>query len=253
LTLRHTTILGYTILDEAVERVASDVCDHLRDRANRTFVFLNPHSIVLAEHDPTIKQAIRSASDVLCDGVGLALAGRLLNNAVIHRVYGYEFFLRLSNRLSTRKGSRAFFLGGNEAWVDTLIKRYSEDFPGITVESYAPPFKPAFPDTDIQYMARRVSSFRPDVVWVGLGSPKQELLLPQLINYCNVPCLAAIGAVFDFYSGHVPHAPAWVRHMGLQWLHRLTLEPGRLWRRTLISTPLFLSEVFREYVRSRRG
>ena len=95
-------------------------------------------------------------------------------------------------------------------------------------------------------MGARIVASGADVLWLGLGSPKQEKVLYRLVQHCDVSCAAAVGAVFDFYSGRVRHAPSWIRRLGLQWVHRLALEPGRLWRRTIISMPIFVSQVVRE-------
>jgi N-acetylglucosaminyldiphosphoundecaprenol N-acetyl-beta-D-mannosaminyltransferase len=188
---------------------------------------------------------------VFCDGVGLSMAAILLNRRRVVRVYGFEFFTALSRELSARKVGRVFFLGGTEDLLDQLMRRYRADFPGVAaVGGFSPPFKIEFGNADIEEMARGVVEFAPDVLWVGLGSPKQEKVLLELMRRCDVRCAAAVGAVFDFYTDSIPHAPAWIRRAGLQWVHRLVLEPRRLWRRTLVSSPLFLWLVFRRLLSS---
>jgi N-acetylglucosaminyldiphosphoundecaprenol N-acetyl-beta-D-mannosaminyltransferase len=135
-----------------------------------------------------------------------------------------------------------------------LIGKYRSEFPGIPdVGCYAPPYRQQFGSAELDEMARRVTAYRADILWVGLGSPKQEKVLLELMQRCELSCGAAIGAVFDFYTGRIPHAPAWIRRMGLQWVHRLVLEPRRLWKRTLVSSPLFLWLVFRQWVQPARA
>lgn len=255
---KHVDILGYSILDEPASRVAAAVCDDLAGSCRESFVFLNPHSVVIAEHEPAFRSAIVNAGGVFCDGVGLSIASMLLNRRRVMRVYGFEFFSALSRELSGRRLGRVFFLGGSEELLDQLTRRYRLDFPGIAhVAGFAPPFKMEFGSADIEEMGRQIAAHHPDVLWVGLGSPKQEKVLFELMRSCDVRCAAAVGAVFDFYTERVPHAPAWIRRIGLQWVHRLMLEPRRLWRRTVVSTPLFLWLVVRQMLssagRSRRG
>ncbi len=248
--LRHTEILGYSILDEPAARVARSVCDDLGRGPPKSFVFLNPHSIVIAREEPAFRRAIVNSAGIFCDGVGLSLAGLILNRHRPVRVYGFEFFMALSRELSVRKQGRVFFLGGTPSSMAELLERYRADFPGIShVESYAPPFQQQFGAAEIADMALHVAASRADILWVGLGSPKQEKVLLDLMGASGVRCGAAIGAVFDFYTGRVPHAPAWIRRLGLQWAHRLILEPRRLWRRTLVSTPVFLWLVVRQLMR----
>lgn len=252
---KRIEILGYDVLDERADSVASDVCDGFGKQAPRSFIFLNPHSIVLAREDPALRAAIMKSSDLFCDGVGLSFASMLLKRQRIHRVYGYEFFTAMSAEMSRRQTGSVFFLGGTDESLPELIRRFRVDYPGVQrIDSWAPPFKPHFTDEDIAEMGRRVAASGADVLWVGLGSPKQEKMLHALLAHSGAKCAAAIGAVFDFYTDRVPHAPAWVRRIGLQWAHRLVLEPRRLWKRTLISTPLFLSQVAKEMIApGRRG
>jgi N-acetylglucosaminyldiphosphoundecaprenol N-acetyl-beta-D-mannosaminyltransferase len=251
--LRRTDILGYPILDETAALVATNVCDELSRSRPKSFVFLNPHSVVVADQQSALQAAIVNAYGIFCDGVGLSLAGLLLNRRRVARVYGYEFFIALSRELSARRQGRVFFLGGTDESLAELVQKYRTEFPGISsVVSYSPPYKNEFQPEEIADMAKRISASGADVLWVGLGSPKQEKILHQLTQQCELSCGAAIGAVFDFYTGRIPHAPAWIRGLGLQWAHRLALEPKRLWKRTLVSTPLFLWLVLRQLFRSTR-
>lgn len=246
--LKKIEILGYDVLDESAAKVAADVCEGFGRQTPRSFVFLNPHSIVLAGKDPSLKAAIMKSSDIFCDGIGLSMASVLLKHQRVHRVYGYEFFMAMSAEMVRKQNCTVFFLGGTDESLPELCSRYAADFPGVRIESWSPPFKSHFSDADIADMGRRVAATGADVLWVGLGSPKQEKMLHALIEHSGAHCAAAIGAVFDFYTDRVPHAPAWVRRIGLQWAHRLVLEPRRLWKRTLISTPLFLSQVAKALV-----
>ncbi len=251
---KRVDILGYSVLDEPAPLVAAAVCDDLEGDGRESFVFLNPHSVVIAEHESAFRSAIVNADGVFCDGVGLSMAALVLNRRRVVRVYGFEFFSALSRELSARRLGRVFFLGGTEEVLDQLMRRYRSDFPGVAdVGGFAPPFKAEFGDADIEEMARRVAAFEPHVLWLGLGSPKQEKVLMELMRQCDVRCAAAVGAVFDFYTERIPHAPVWIRRAGLQWVHRLILEPRRLWRRTLVSTPRFLWLVVRQLLSSPGG
>lgn len=250
--LQHINVLGYPIVNEPASRVAAEICDTMAI-SSHSCVFINPHSIVIAERDPVFKRALKEATLAFCDGVGVALASRVLNRRRVERIYGYEFFMALSRELSNRSSGRVFFLGGQPGLLEDLVERYRRDFPGIAhVAHYAPDFRAEFSKEEIDDMRARVLHAGTDVLWVGLGSPKQEKVLWQLMPGSGVRCGAAIGAVFDFYTGRVQHAPAWVRRAGLQWAHRLALEPMRLWRRTFISGPLFVSHVLRQWSHPRQ-
>jgi N-acetylglucosaminyldiphosphoundecaprenol N-acetyl-beta-D-mannosaminyltransferase len=250
LTLRYANVLGFRLIDEPADRIASVVCDRMSDGHPRSFVFLNPHSVVCASNNVTLKASLSSGTELLCDGVGMSLAALVLNRRLIHRVWGQDFFHAVSTELSNRHRGRVFFLGGHLDSIEILVNRYRQNYPGLKdISWYVPAFTSEFSTTLVAEMAERIKAFRPDVLWIGVGSPKQELLLQQLQQFCGVPCAAAIGAVFDFYSGRISLGPKWIRDFGLLWAYRLILEPRRLWRRTFVSAPLFILRVFQELAR----
>lgn len=237
-------LLGYRVVDAPVARLAASICDRLRDPGARSVVFLNPHSVVLARRDPALREALTRASFVCCDGVGVSIASLVINRRRVERIYGYAFFTTLSAELSARRTGRVYFVGGTEESLADILAQYRRDYPGIeAVDGYAPPFQANFGEAEIAAIAARVAAARADVVWLGLGSPKQEKMLAALAAASGVHAAAAIGAVFDFYSGRAENAPLWIRRAGLEWAHRLVREPRRLWRRTLISAPIFLGQI----------
>lgn len=224
--------------------MAAEICKSMSDICRQSVVFLNPHSVVIADRDAQFRAAIDTATIRFCDGVGLSLASLLLNRRRVQRVYGYQFFLALSEAVSTRGAARVFFLGGVDGSIGALIAKYRVEYPGVAeIGWHCPPYRAHFDAAEIAALARMVLEFKADVLWVGLGSPKQEIFLQQLMPICGAKCGAAVGAVFDFYTNRVPHAPRWIRSIGLQWLHRLILEPRRLWRRTFISGSLFILRI----------
>jgi N-acetylglucosaminyldiphosphoundecaprenol N-acetyl-beta-D-mannosaminyltransferase len=252
--MQQVEILGFRVCDESVPAVAGWACDGIIRGQRRSIAFLNPHSVVVAARDESFRRALDETTLLLCDGAGLALASVVLNSHRLHRVYGFQFFVALSEELSRRRRGRVFFLGGSEDLLVQLCDRYRRDFPGVVaVAGYSPPFRHEFTQLELDDMAQRVRKFGADVLWVGLGSPKQEKVLASLLAASGAKCGAAVGAVFDFYSDTVPHAPEFMRRIGLQWLHRLVLEPRRLWRRTFVSAPLFVWRVLRTKLGSLRA
>ena len=125
-----------------------------------------------------------------------------------------------------------------------------KDWPGLRVAgTYAPPFRTWFSETEMDEMIAAVNDARPDVLWVGMTAPKQEQWIARAIDRVDVRFAGAIGAVFDFYIGNVKRAHPVTQRLGLEWLWRLIQDPRRLWRRTLVSAPVFVWHV----VRSRIG
>lgn len=219
----------------------------------RWLACLNPHSYVMALGDAPFAQALRAADWLVPDGEGIVLASRLLGGGIRQRVTGSDIFSRVQQALNQTGGFRVFFLGGNEETLATIRRRMALEFPNVeVVGTYSPPFKAQFSPADKQTMLDAVNAARPDVLWVGLSAPKQEKWLHEHQALLNVRFAAAVGAVFDFYSGRVKRSHPVFQRLGLEWLPRLVQQPRRLWRRMGVSAPIFLWHVLRAKIALRK-
>jgi exopolysaccharide biosynthesis WecB/TagA/CpsF family protein len=207
------------------------------------------HGIVEAQHDSSFKEILNSTDLVVPDGMPLVWLGRHQGHLLRRRVYGPDLLLAFCEE-SAERGYRHFFYGGEpgvaERLVDTLKKAR---FPGLNVVgTYSPPYRPlnAKEDEEIVEMIRRAA---PDVLWVGLGAPKQERWMHDHKAQLRVPVLVCVGAAFDMLSGKRKQAPPWMRERGLEWLFRLLQEPRRLWRRYLVYGSQFIIYLLLESLR----
>lgn len=251
--LKRIDAFGYSILNESARNIATDVCTSIESGRARSLIFLNPHTVALASRDPSLSNAIAQSTDICCDGIGLAIATRLIARQRIHRVYGHEFFIALSEELSRKRIGKTLFIGSTNESLNALEKRYRTEFPGVPeVSSFSPPYRETFSSADIDEMKRTIVQSGAEVVWLGVGSPKQEKLLNRLYSVPSIRCIAAIGAVFDFYSGRVRAAPQCIRNVGMEWAYRLAQEPRRLWRRTFLSGPIFVQLIIHSLLDRRR-
>lgn len=192
----------------------------------------NPHSVMVCRRDRDMGLATAGASLIVPDGVGVIWAANILGFRHRGRVTGPTLMLRCCD-WGREHGLRHFFYGGKEGVADRLAARLSEIYPGLSVAgTYCPPFRQATDDED-HAMVERVNATRPDVVWVGLGAPKQEKWMLAHAGKIDAAAMIGVGAAFDFHSGEVRWAPAWIRSLGLEWAYRLALEPKRMWRRNL--------------------
>lgn len=233
-------MLGLPISAAPLEEVADTVHGWVvAGGAARYFVCMNPYSFECARRDPGFAAAATNADLLVPDGIGVVLASRLRGGVIQRRVCGPEIFMAVTRRLNDEGGRSVFFLGGKQDTLDLLVERHRRDFPRVRIAGcIAPPFKPVFSEADNSEIADAVNASGADVLWVGLGSPKQEQWALEIRKAVKVGMIGPIGAMFDFYAGTVPMAPRWVQASGLQWLYRLAKEPRRLWRRNL-DAPLF--------------
>lgn len=216
--------------------------DNWRNEGRRCYVSLvNPHSVMMCKRDERFDAAIAGADLVLPDGIGIVLACRLLGHGRRHRITGPGLMLHLCDA-GRDPGFRHYFYGGAAGVADRLAERLRTLYPGLEVAgTHAPPFRELSAQEDAADV-ERINAARPDVVWVGMGAPKQEKWMAAHANRIRAAAMIGVGAAFDFHSGNVRWAPRWLRATGCEWAYRLVLEPKRMWRRNLDS-PMFLGLV----------
>ena len=247
-------IAGYAVGTQSVSACVAAIVASIQqakpDQPCRWLACLNPHSYVVALDAPPFAQALHAADWLIPDGAGIVLASKLLGGQIRERVTGSDIFREVQAELDRRGGYRVFFLGSTEATLAAIRQRLAQDYPNIEIAgAYSPPFKAEFSAADNQAMLTAINAAAPDVLWVGMTAPKQEKWLHQHHAQLNVKFAAAVGAVFDFYSGRVKRSHPLFQRLGLEWLPRLLQEPRRLWRRMGVSAPIFLWHVLQQMVK----
>ncbi|NQU39387.1 MAG: WecB/TagA/CpsF family glycosyltransferase [Lentisphaerae bacterium] len=208
---------------------------------SRYIVAINPHSVMIGKRNRNVRRALAGAALSLPDGVGMVWAANMLGYSHHGRVTGPTLMLNLCDS-GRAYGFRHFFYGGAEGVADEMAARLCREFPGLdVVGTHCPPFRGRTRAEDADEMAL-INASKADILWVGLGAPKQERWMAAHVDAIQVPIMIGVGAAFDYHSGNVKWAPKWIRTLGLEWAYRLAHEPQRLWRRNLDS-PLFLFHV----------
>jgi len=227
-------------MPQAVDAVAGWIA--ARDRQ---YVNVCTTDVVLRAHDdPRLAEIIRSSGMATPDGMPLVWLGRQQGHDV-GRVYGPDLMLALCQQ-GLPAGWRHYFYGATEDVLRDLTDRLTTRFPNLQVAGvWAPPFRPLTEDEEAGVVAR-INEAHADLVWVGIGTPKQDFWMAHFRPRLEAPVLIAVGAAFNFHAGHVRQAPRWMMAAGLEWLFRLGMEPRRLWRRYLIGIPRFLWLVARD-------
>lgn len=203
------------------------------------------HNVMRARKDESHAAAISGADMVTPDGLPLVWFGRLRGEGAVRRVCGPDLMLELA-AASVPHHWKHFLYGGREGVPGQLSDALCDRFPGLEiVGAISPPFRALTPEEDAE-VVRTINSSGADIVWVGLGCPKQERWMAEHRKVLPRSVLVGVGAAFDFHSGRIRRAPRWMQGAGLEWLHRLASDPGRLWRRYLVSAPLFLLLAIRD-------
>jgi N-acetylglucosaminyldiphosphoundecaprenol N-acetyl-beta-D-mannosaminyltransferase len=208
------------------------------------------HLVMVSQEDTHTRDAVLGCSLAVPDGQPLVWAMRSLGHDA-SRVYGPDLMARYCAR-SAKTGTRMYLYGGrNQGALVQLALNLRQRYPGVKiVGGYSPPFR-ALTDEETDRVIDDINGCGADVVWVGIGQPKQEKWMADFRDRLDPPVLIGVGAAFDFHAGLVPQAPDWMQNMGLEWLYRLAHEPRRLWRRYLRYNPRFISGFVRQYTRSR--
>ena len=208
----------------------------------------NVHTVMASQEDPELRTALLSSSLNVPDGQPLVWALNALGHSLRDRVYGPELMARAFARARS-SGHRFYLYGGRdqEALVQLGVS-LRERFPdAIVVGGCAPPFRPLTVE-EREAIVDEINESGADVVWVGIGVPKQEKWMMALRPYLEAPVLIGVGAAFDFHAGLVPQAPPLLQKAGLEWAYRLAQEPRRLWRRYLRYNPRFVRAFARQLV-----
>jgi N-acetylglucosaminyldiphosphoundecaprenol N-acetyl-beta-D-mannosaminyltransferase len=208
--------------------------------------------VMSAQEQPQTLAATLGATLAVPDGQPLVWALRALGHARATRVYGPDLMAKFCER-AARSGVPMYLYGGRTpAALELLEARLRERFPGLLIAgSSSPPFR-ALSAEEERGVVDAIDASGAQVVWVGIGQPKQEQWMLAMRPRLAAPLLVGVGAAFDFHAGLVSQAPTWMQRSGLEWVYRLSREPRRLWRRYARYNPLFVAGFARQYLRERR-
>ena len=240
---QRVNVLGVGIsvlnLGTALEAIASAV----RDRRKGYVCVTGVHGVMEAQDDGSFKRILNAAFLCTPDGMPMVWAGRLAGFREMSRVYGPDLMLDVC-AWSEASGCRHFFYGGGEGVAERLAEALKARFPKLEVTgAFTPPFR-ALNAEEEKKLAELMRAARPDILWVGLSTPKQEKFMAEFLSKLDVTLMIGVGAAFDFHSGRVRQAPRWMQRSGLEWLYRLGCEPRRLALRYLRNNPRFVLGYF---------
>lgn len=234
----RVNVLGVGVSLINMNRALDQIDEWIRV-GERTYVCVTSvHGVMECQRSDELRTIVNHAGMVTPDGMPLVWLGRAKDKEV-KRVYGPDLLLAELS-WSAKSGHSHFFYGGGPGVAARLASQMQKRFEGLKVAgTMEPPFAPLDKLATAE-TAAEINQAKPDIVWVGISTPKQERWMAAMRPQLKAPVLIGVGAAFDFHSGLVRQAPPWIQRSGLEWLFRLITEPRRLWRRYLVNNPWFV-------------
>lgn len=248
---RRFSLLDVALTGISLEHAVEQIVVYTRDGGLHYVCIFAVESLLQCRDEPRLCNIANQSDMTLCDGMPLVFVGRVFAKIKMNRCYGPDVMLK-TIEAGCAKGMKHFFYGGaNQTVLTRLIANLKAQFPDMQVAGeYVPPFRD-LTDAEHAEVVTQINTSGADVVWVGIGTPRQDFWVSDFRSVLTAPVLIAVGAAFDFHSGTVPQAPRWMMRCGLEWLFRLIAEPSRLWRRYLIGNPRFILLALRQLLTHR--
>jgi N-acetylglucosaminyldiphosphoundecaprenol N-acetyl-beta-D-mannosaminyltransferase len=245
LTVKTVNILGVPIAAVDLNETITCIDNVIKAGLQTYFTVTGVHGIMESQDDSEILQIHCNAGMCVPDGMPNVWIGRLLGYKNMRRVYGPDLMLAVLKR-SVAQGYSHFFYGGNEGVPELLRYKISKRFVGVRIlGTFSPPFRPMTKREDRE-LVKLINRLSPDIIWVGLSTPKQERWMATHLGRLNTKVMIGVGAAFDFHAGLLRQAPSWVQKLGMEWFFRMCMEPQRLTKRYLKNNPRFIYKVLKQ-------
>jgi N-acetylglucosaminyldiphosphoundecaprenol N-acetyl-beta-D-mannosaminyltransferase len=233
--MQKENFLGVDVSNLSYSEILSSLKERMDQNLKSTIIAVNPEKIITANKDPQLLELINNSTYQIPDGVGVLLASKLVKGKVNSRVTGVDMMDHLL-RFSAENGYRVFLYGAKEEVVSEAKRKIEKKYPSIIIAGYANGYV-----KDNEALVNRINEVQADVLFVAMGSPKQELWIREHMDKLNAKVYQGVGGSFDVFSGYVKRAPAVFRKFGLEWLYRLLSQPSRFKRQ--LALPKFLIKV----------
>lgn len=244
--MKSVDVLGVRVDDVTYAEALALLLEAIAQRRPSVVTTPNPEIVMIARGDADFRATLNRSRLNIPDGIGLVLAARIWRQRLRQHVQGTDLVLLLAAE-GARVGQRWFLLGGGPGIAERAAADLAARFPGLKIAGAAP--GSPWPADDAMTRERIAAAGPLDVVLVAYGAPRQERWLDRNLSVLDIPVGIGVGGVFNYLSGATPRAPAWLRRLHLEWLHRLVTQPWR-WRRQLV-LPLFVGLVLRDALRRR--
>ncbi|WP_176049691.1 WecB/TagA/CpsF family glycosyltransferase [Burkholderia sp. BCC1644] len=254
---QHAMPDDVTIVDVRFDNLSmDDAIAQIRDRLGAggppaQVCFVNPACVNIAARHRRYRTILRRAALVLPDGIGIKIAGDLLATPLRQNVNGTDLFPRLCAALEG-SGHGIFLLGGKPGVAQAMVERIAAQYPGLSIAGWRHGYFDTHDAAATRDVADAIRASGARLLLVAMGVPVQEQFIARHLAAFGVDVAMGVGGLFDFMSGATPRAPSWLRELGGEWLFRLAIEPGRMWKRYLIGNATFLARIALQHLGWRR-
>ncbi|MCK9276029.1 MAG: WecB/TagA/CpsF family glycosyltransferase [Syntrophales bacterium] len=239
-------ICGMLIDNVSMSETVNRIKSFIRKKEPRMVITPNVDHVMKFQRNEAFRDVYRQAALVLADGMPLLWAARYLKTPLKEKVSGSDLFPLLC-RVSAEKGYKVFFMGGRAGAADKAAELLSSRYPGLQIAGICcPPMGFEHDEEENRHVIECIKKARPDIVFVGLGAPKQEFWIHRYKKEYGAPVSIGIGVSFEFTAGMVKRAPVWMQHAGLEWSWRILMEPKRMWRRYLLEDTGFFLLIYKQ-------
>ena len=235
--MQKETYFGVNVSPMGYDEILNDLEKRMERNEKSTIIAVNPEKVMAAEKDEQLRDLINNSTYGIPDGVGILLASKLKKGGITSRVTGVDMMDRLL-QFAAVKGYRVFLYGAKEEVVKTAKEKIEEKYPTINISGYENGYV-----QDASAVVKKINDAQADLLFVAMGSPKQELWIREHMNELSAKVFQGVGGSFDVFAGNVKRAPLFFRKLGLEWFYRLVKEPHRLKRQ--MALPKFLMRVIR--------
>lgn len=252
--INKINVLGVKVCAISRNDILTTLQDWMHSGQSHYVCVTGVHGVMESQNNPQLLNIHNNAGLVTPDGMPLVWLSRLKGFKNTERGYGPDLMLNICEYFSKRDCTH-FFYGGAEGVPELLVKKLTQKIPNLKIAGmYSPPFRKLTNKEDAEII-ERINTLKPNIVWVGISTPKQEIWMSEHVNKFRGTILIGVGAAFDFHAGLKRQAPRWMQDFGFEWLFRLITEPRRLWKRYLINNPKFIwlitKQLWREYISKR--
>ncbi|SFS07169.1 N-acetylglucosaminyldiphosphoundecaprenol N-acetyl-beta-D-mannosaminyltransferase [Granulicella pectinivorans] len=239
-------ILGIRIDNLTMSEASERIVDLIREGKSNQVCFTNADCMNISVINPVYRAALAAARITLADGIGIRIAGAMLDQNVCENVNGTDMFPFLCAALG-KAGMSIYLLGGKPGISEAAAAWITEHHPAVRVAGYHHGY---FSKDEEPGIIAGIRNSKADIMLLAFGAPRQDIWISEHLNEFGTKVAIGVGGLLDFYSGRIPRAPIWLRELGLEWFYRFYQEPGRMWKRYFVGNGLFLYRVFRERLRN---